>query len=208
MAAKARTIVMVQHFPATGNYLVHYQGGDTEFYQSLQDIGDGAVNDFIQTCLEDGLYHENTLHLATGKVTGQKTIPVKQIVYCRGFFTQSTKPAKRGRGDINWVLWVPTSNELTVNRGIIGMGRTMRISSLHDAPEDVRDFMSICTNGANVALSHHYSEPDRSSGSVKMRNVSEYFFSTGKIIYGFQHDRVGPVTEKEIEKMGLEWYGE
>lgn len=197
-------IVMVQHFPATDDYIVHREGSQVEFYNGQHNIHDERINRFIRDCLSGHFYHEGTVNLATGKVSGPKTLPVKQVLYCMTFSaTEQGRPAAPTATNINWVLWVPGNHELTVNRGVLSMAKTARINSLQDAPQEIRDFMESCTDGEHVALSHHYSEPERSGGQVKMKNVSEYFFSTGKIIYGFQHDRVGPVTAAEMEGLGL-----
>lgn len=206
MPLGGRQIIMVQHFPATDDYIVHYQGNSVEFYSGEDSIDNDRVNRFITSCLEEHLYHEGTVHLATGKVSGAKTLPVKQVIYCKAFACSEAPEGSQNKAtNINWVLWVPTSYELTVNRGILGMAKTVRLRDLADAPQEVRDFMEGCTDGQHVALSHHYSEPDRSGGVVRMKNISEYFFSTGKVIYGFQHDRVQPVTKAEMDGLGLEF---
>lgn len=203
MPLTANSVVMVQYFPGTEDYIVHREGARVETYNGQANIDDDNVNRFIRECLSERLYHECTVHLATGKVQGAKTLPVKQVIYCKSFDASRSTKASSTATHINWVLWSPDNYELTVNRGLLGMAKTARIRELSDAPKEILDFMMACTDGQHVALGHHYSEPDRSSGVVKMKNISEYFFSTGKIIYGFQHDRVGPITEAEMVGMGL-----
>lgn len=203
-----KTIVMVQHFPATDNYIVHFQGSETAFFSGEDSINSAAVNNFISECLEEGMYHETTVNMATGKVAGQKTVPLKQTIYCKGFLSEAVRPSKSGKGDINWVMWAPASNELTVNRGILSMSRIMRIASLNDAPEDVTEFMSACTSSSCIALRHNEVTSQRGKGGVSLKTVTEYFFSTGRVIYGFQNADVEDLTEKDASILGLEWYGD
>lgn len=196
-------IIMVQHFPATGDFLVHRQGAEVDYYSGEETIEDSNVNKFIGECLANNYYHETTVHLATGKVSGGKTLPVRQIIYSKGFSVSPTDKKSQRAVDINWVLWAPDRHELTVNRGLLGLAKTFRIHDLGEATEEVRSFMGGCLDGQHVALSNHYSEPDRAKGSVKMHRISEYFFSTGKIIYGFQRETVASITPAEIQGLGL-----
>lgn len=193
-------ILMVQFFPATGDYIVHREGQTVESYSGEGSIQDSSVSQFIRECLTEKLFHENTVHLSTGKVSGGKTLPVKQIIYCKAFDAQTDSKSGATGSNINWVLWVPTSCELTVNRGILGLAKVSRIRDLSDATDDVRAFMQACTDEHHVALSHHYNETGTGG---RMKSVSEYFFSTGKIIYGFQNENVSSITEAELKGLGL-----
>lgn len=196
-------IIMVQHFPGTGEFLVHRQGATVDFYSSEETIEDSTVNAFIGKCLANNYFHENTVHLATGKVSGGKTLPVRQIIYSEAFSVASTDKKSHRAVDINWVLWSPNNHELTVNRGLLGLAKTFRIRDLSEATEEVREFMQGCADGQHVALSNHYSESNRTGSGVKMNNISEYFFSTGKVIYGFQRETVKPITAAELQGLGL-----
>ncbi len=203
MPIMGNTVIMVQHFPATDDYIVHMEGDKVDVYHGMSSIQDSKVNQFVRECLENKLYHEGTVHLATGKVAGAKTLPVKQVIYCKSFDATRNIKSASSASHINWVLWSPSNYELTVNRGLLGMSKAVRIRELSDAPAEIREFMTGCTDGQHVALCHHFSDHDRSGGTGKMLTVSEYFFSMGKIIYGFQHEHVYPITYAELVGLGL-----
>lgn len=204
-----KQVILVQYFPATGNYIVHYQGGESEHFIAENDIHSVGVNAFINECLKCGYYHENTVHMHTSQVSGKNTVPLRQIIYCKAF----TAPALQNTAvntpevSINWALWSPGKRRLTVNSGVLSMSKDFLIPSLQDAPDGVREFMSACTGGSGIALSDHRVEPDYSGAEVAMLSVDEYFFSTGKVIYGFQHNRVQNVTREEAEEIGIAWLG-
>lgn len=201
-------VVLVQFFPATGNYIVHYQGAGSELFISEDNIHNGAVSQFIKECLEGEFYHESTIHMHTEVLNGKKTVPLRQIIYCKDFCSATSPVVKpQVKADINWVLWIPVNRELTINRGVLGISKVIMMDSLEGAPADVVEFMSNSTAGG-VALSHHHCEPDWSDGVVSMKNISEYFFSTGKIIYGFQNSNVSPFTAAEADNIGIKYYGD
>ena len=202
-----KQIVMVQYFPATGNYIVHYQGAESEHFVSDADIHNHDISAFIAECLRDHNYHESTIHMHTSQIAGKNTVPLRQIIYCRSFISKDQETKGQGGSDINWVLWVPASKKLTVNSGALSASKDFMIETLEDAPPGVVSFMEACTEGHLVALSDHHCEPDYSGPEVTMNNVDEYFFSTGKIIYGFQHNRVGPFTKEDAAAIGISWNG-
>lgn len=199
----AANIMAVQHYPATGDYIVHRVDRGVETYMSADDIKDKDVHDYLSDCVDNNLYHVCTIHLHTGKVDGPKTLPVKQITYCKFFETNEEGKQAKKTTAISWVLWEPHKYELTVNRGWILGSNTLRIRDLNDAPEDVIEFMRMCASGDNIALCRHYSKPDKTGKVARMVNVSEYFFSVGKLIYGFSGGKVADISAEEIKGMGL-----
>lgn len=203
MGLLGNAVIMIQHFPATGNYIVHREGTKVEVYSSDDEIYDEKINRFLRECLESKLYHEGTVHVATGRVSGPREVPVKQIIYCKSFEPDGGRGRATVTTNINWILWSPSKYELTVNRGMLGVTKVARVRDLADAPDEIREFMIGCTDGAHVALSQHITVPDNTSGSTKMVSTSEYFFSTGKVIYGFQQSSASEITPAEMEGLGL-----
>ena len=203
MAFSQDTIVLVQHFPGTDDYVVHRDGATVEFYHTQGNIKDERVIRFIKECIAEKMYHEHTVRLASGLVSGAKTLPVKQVIYCRDFEAEAPEGSKRSVNDINWVLWSPTTFELTISRGRLGVARTSQLQWLADASSDVLEFMHNCV-GSGVALARHYSKPFSNGKMTRMQQVSEYFFSAGKVIFGFQRDDVVEITPEELSGIGLE----
>ena len=204
MSLLSDSVIMVQYFPDTGDYIVHREGATVEVYSSDEEIQDARVHRFLRECLADRLFHENTVYLSVNKGSGSKANPTRQILYCKSFDAEE----KGGQNtvavsNINWALWEPNKSELTVNRGTLGVAKKVHLSSLSDAPKEVLEFMEACTDGDHIALAQHYSEPVRKDGELEMVEISEYFFSQSKIIYGFQHERVYPITIEEMESLGL-----
>lgn len=202
-----KRVAMVQFFPATNNYIVHFEGAGCEHFLSDAGICSNHINEFITDCLRNKCYHESTIHMPNSQVDGKKTIPMRQVIYCRSFSAEDVPNPVSGEMEFNWVLWVPTSHKLTINSGSLGASKDFIVASLKDAPDGVVDFMSACTDGRHVALSDHHCEPDYSGEEVCMKTIDEYFFSTGKVIYGFQHNQVRPITKEDTEAIGIEFYG-
>ena len=196
-------VVMIQYFPDSGEYIVHREGAVVEIYGSDDEIQDSRINRFLRECLAGKNYHECTIHPTANRASGTKVNPARQIIYCKSFDSEVQKAGNVATSNINWVLWEPNKFELTVNRGTLAVSKKAQVKSLADAPADIREFMEACTDGEHIALSHHYSEPVREDGDLKMVNISEYFFSTSKVIYGFQHERVAAITADEMASIGL-----
>ena len=200
-----KPIIMVQHFPATGNYIVHFQGAECEHFVSDADFQNVEIQEFIADCQRNHNYHESTIHMHTSQIAGKDTVPLRQIIYCRNFVSKEHEVTQKQGGGINWVLWVPSSRKLTVNSGALNASKDFIIDELDEAPGGVIEFMEACIANGMVALSDHHCEPDYSGPEVKMNDVDEYFFSTGKIIYGFQHNRVTTLTKEDANAIGISW---
>lgn len=204
MSLLSDSVIMIQFFPDSGEYIVHREGATVEVYSGDEEIQDARIHRFLRECLADRLYHENTVYLSVNKASGSKSNPTRQILYCKSFDAD----AKTGQNtvatsNINWVLWEPNKNELTVNRGTLGVAKKACLPDISMAPAEVKEFMEACTDGEHIALAQHYTDPVRKDGELEMVDVSEYFFSTGKVIYGFQHERVYPITADEMASLGL-----
>lgn len=198
------SIIMIQYFPDSGEYIVHREGAIVETYESDEEITDVKINRFLRECLSNKNYHECTVHVTANKASGSKGSPGRQVVYCKSFDAEAANKSSVATSNINWVLWEPNKFQLTVNRGTLAVSKKAQIKAITDAPQEIRDFMEACTDGEHYALVHHYSDPVRGENDeLKMVSVSEYFFSVSKVIYGFQHERVAPITKEEMEGLGL-----
>lgn len=203
----AKRVVMVQYFPATNNYIVHFEGAGCEHYVCDEDIHNSNISEFITDCLRSHCYHESTIHMHTNQLNGKTTVPLRQVIYCRSFASEESVQPARKDTDINWVLWSPANKKLTINSGVLGVSKDFIVGELKDAPEGIVDFMSACTDGQHVALYDYHCEPDYSGPAVTMKTIDEYFFSMGKIIYGFQHNQVRLVTKEDAERIGIQFCG-
>ncbi len=206
-------IVMIQHFPSTGNYLVYKGARVPEYYAGMQDIEDDVVLRYIRECRANGSFYESTVKLPTGKVTSNAYVKVKQVIYCKALDakpkkskTPSVSSADTNESlqtNIHWVTWSPVLYNLAVNSGRIPFTRHYRIQNLSEAPEDVMEFVRNCLDDGHFVLSRTYTRPVTECGLTRITYVTEYFFSMGKIIRDFQGSNVTCVSREDFSFGGL-----
>lgn len=194
-------IVFVQFFPATGNYIIHRTGNTVQAYSSMNDIKDSKVKSFIQECFDTHHYHTNIINIATGFVSGPKTLPIKQIVYSKQFIAHDQIKSSKSSLRINWIVYSPKIFELTVNTGRLNVStKTYRVSHIREVPEEFTDFILNCVDKGTPCLVKHTIQK---TNNGKLRRVSSYFFSGSKPIAAFSGKDCSPVTEEELEGLGL-----
>lgn len=233
MAGTLTNIVMVQHFPGTGEYIVYREGAEAELYRGGAAITDQDFYLYAQECVAEGCVCESSFNVATGKVEGNRYVACKQIVYCKvlaegasaralatgakgvaagalntvahvvGGASANKRDAQVSQSNINWVKWNPATYELQVCSGKLPLPRTHRIKELDEAPEEVLDFMVMCFKRKYIALSRSYRRPIYTGSQQKIMLVTEYYFSVSKPHKDFQNRDATPMTKESMEAMGL-----
>ncbi len=202
MTLSTQSILFVQYFEGTDDYLVHYDGGTSETYHGWDKVKGTDIGKFIRECEEAGCYRRNTIYLNTGRVEGDKKLQVKQITYSRLFRNVEEKSGKKP--SINWVLWCPHECECTINTGVLGYQKTVHVNAIEDAGQAVLDFITYCIKNGGTALVRNVNSTISDGGKKKLSSYSEYYFSMGsKIVYGFKTGGASTITEHDIRAIGV-----
>lgn len=233
MSGTLTNIVMVQYFPGTEEYIVYREGVEAELYRGGSAITDQDFYIYAQECMATGCVCENTFHVATGRVAGDKALACKQVIYCKALAEGASAKAlatgakgvvagvvntvanaaggnavaRRGasinQSNISWVKWNPVLYELSVCAGKIPFSKTHRINSLDEAPEEVLDFMYYCFDHKFIALSRSYRRPVQNGRAQRIMLVTEYYFAYNKPHKDFQGKDAVPITEEDMRTLGI-----
>lgn len=201
-------ILMVQHFPGTGEYVVYREGGAVEHYHGGSNIRDSDFYQYAQECAAAGFSRSTSFKVPVGGPGVSRTIDCKQVIYCKTFVTKALPDSLEmkspgGSRKIAWVRWAPALYELTVGTGGFQLPKTNKVTSLSEAPVDVIDFIRTCLQEGRIALSRNYSRPVQSGRATRLVSVTEYYFSISKVTKDFQGPNVALVTDEDMPAIGL-----
>lgn len=215
-----KQILLVQHLPATGDYVVFREGGVAETHRSGAYDGSEDFHRYVRECTTSGALKEVTLGVPTGLVSGPKTINCKQIIYCKQFDTQHTTAVQKTvevatqaktalnklfakTNEIVYVRWNPHTYELQVQTGKVPIPSTHRIRSLEEAPPDAFSYMLDCVRDGATCLKRSYNRPISTGGIAKMTLVTEYFFSNSMTHKDFKGNDVDVLSSEDKAALGL-----